>query len=230
MNTNSNTYTFIYAAILVVVVAAALAFVSTALKPIQQSNIDTEKRLNILHSAHLAMDVGSAPNKNSYVAAQFEKYVTKSYLVNRAGEVVEGDAFTNVEGLLPVFECTLDDGTITYVVEVSGQGLWGPLWGYISLCDDCGTIYGVVFDHKGETPGLGAEISTEKYASQFDGKSLFENGRFVSISIVKGGAKPGDPHAVDAISGGTITSNGLQEMLYNSLEAYLPFLKTLKSE
>jgi len=227
MNTNSNTYTFIYAALMVVVVASALAFVATALKPVQQSNIDTEKRLNILLSAHLAADAGHAANKNSYVANQFEKYVTRSYLVNSKGDVVDGDAFFNRELQLPVFECTLDNGEKIYVVEVSGQGLWGPIWGYVSLRDDGNTIYGAVFDHKGETPGLGAEISTAQYAAQFVGKTLFENGRFVSVSVVKGGAKAGDVHAVDAVSGGTITSNGLQEMLFSGLESYVPFLKTI---
>ena len=226
MNTDSNTYTFMYAAVLVIIVATALAYVSEILKPLQQSNIDTEKRLNILLSAHLATDAAGASNKNSYVAAQFEKYVTRSYLVNRAGEVISGDPFTNAERQLPVFECTLDDGSLIYVVEVFGQGLWGPLWGYISLRDDCNTIYGAVFDHKGETPGLGAEIASAKYAAQFTGKTLFEDGRFVSVAVVKGGAKASDIHAVDAVSGGTITSNGLQDMLFYSLEAYVPFLKT----
>ena len=227
MNTNSNTYTFIYAGLMVVAVAAVLAFVATALKPVQQSNIDTEKRLNILMSAHLAGDAGHAANKNSYVAGVFERYVTDSYLVDREGKVVEGDAFQNREKQLPVFECTLDNGDKIYVVEVSGQGLWGPIWGYLSLRDDGNTIYGAVFDHKGETPGLGAEIATAKYAAQFVGKTLFENGRFVSVAVVKGGAKAGDLHAVDAVSGGTITSNGLQEMLFSGLEVYVPFFTTL---
>ncbi|MDR2584687.1 MAG: NADH:ubiquinone reductase (Na(+)-transporting) subunit C [Prevotellaceae bacterium] len=213
MNTNSNTYTFIYASILVVVVAAALAFVSEVLKPIQQSNIESEKRLNILRSAHLALELNGVSNRNSYVADMFNKYVTNSYCVDN-------------DPKLPVYECTLDDGSTVYVVEVSGQGLWGPIWGFISLKDDMNTIYGAVFDHKGETPGLGAEISTKEFARQFEGKTIFDNNRFISISVVKGGAKPGDNHAVDAISGGTITSNALQEMLYNSLEAYIPFFNS----
>ena len=240
MNTNSNTYTFLYAAVLVILSATALAFVSEALKPIQKDQIDTEKRLNILYSAHLAQDAAGMPNKNNYIAAQFEKHITNSYIVDYKGNIIEGDAFhlemkeqyeilkktgPTKDLRLPVFECTLDDGTLLYVVQCYGPGLWGPLWGYISLKDDCNTIYGAVFNHKGETPGLGDEIGTQKFARMFDGKMLFNNGRFVSISVVKGGAKPGDKHAVDAVSGGTITSNFLQDMLYQSLEAYLPFFK-----
>ena len=241
MNTNSNTYTFIYAALLVIIVAAALAFVAGVLQPRQLSNIETEKRLNILNSALLTMDAAKAPNKNSYVASQFEKYITNSYVVNYKGEVVGGDAFgtemqqqfellkeKQKERLrLPVFECTLDDGTLLYIVQCYGLGLWGPIWGYVALKDDCNTIYGAVIDHKGETPGLGSEISTEKYRRQFIGKTIFKDDKFVSIAVVKGGAKPGDKHAIDAVSGGTITSNALQSLLYMSLEAYIPFFETI---
>jgi Na+-transporting NADH:ubiquinone oxidoreductase subunit C len=253
MNRNTNTYTLLYAAIIVVVAATALAFVSEALKPIQRSNIETEKRLNILSSARLAADVAKSPNKNDYVANLFQKYITDSYMIDYKGVKVDGNAFTidmkqqydllkeiassssaqsaanaREKLRLPVFECTLENGNLLYVVQCYGQGLWGPIWGYISLQDDCNTIYGAVFDHKGETPGLGAEIATAKYAAQFTGKTLFEKGQFVSISVVKGGARAGDSHAVDAISGGTITSNALQSTLFSSLEVYLPFfhLKT----
>ena len=239
MNTNSNSYTLLYAAVIVILSAMALAYVSESLKPMQKSNIATEKRVNILSSAHLAKDAANVPNRVNYVAAQFEKYITKSYVVDYRGNLVSGDAFeTEMKKQyevikekqtkklrLPVFECTLDDGTLLYIVQCYGPGLWGPIWGYVSLHDDCNTIYGAVFDHKGETPGLGDEIGTAKYHAQFKGKKLFENGRFVSISVVKGGAKHGDIHAVDAVSGGTITSNALQELLFSSLEAYVPFFK-----
>ena len=247
MNTNSNTYTFIYAALLVVVVAAVLAYVSESLKPIQQANVSTEKRINILASAHLGADIAKADDKVAHTATLFDKYITASYVVNSKGEALEGDAFNaemseqyetirQMAGLspqeqeklratlrLPVFECTLDDGTLLYIVQTYGQGLWGPLWGYVSIKDDLNTIYGAVFDHKGETPGLGSEIATPAYASQFEGKTIFDNGKFVSIAVIKGGARPNDLHAVDAVSGGTITSNGLQDMIQVSLQEYVPF-------
>ena len=223
MNTNSNTYTFIYASVLVIIVAAALAFVAGALQERQQSNIETEKRLNILLSAHLGADAAAASDKNTLVAQLFTKYITDSYLVNDKGQRIPGDAFRSIPNQLPVYECTLDNGDRIYVVEVSGAGLWGPIWGYISLKDDFNTIYGAVFDHKGETPGLGAEIATKTYAKQFDGKRIFKNGMLVSISVIKGGAKASDAHAVDAVSGGTITSKALESMIHSCLNRYLPF-------
>ena len=223
MNTNSNTYTLVYASILVVVVAAGLAFVSGALHERQQSNIETEKRLNILLSARLGEEAAAASNKNALVAQLFKRYVTDSYLVDHKGQRVAGDALKNVERQLPVYECTLYNGSRIYVVEVSGLGLWGPIWGYLSFKDDFNTIYGAVFDHKGETPGLGAEIATKNYAKQFQGKTIFRDGTFVSIKIVKGGAKALDANAVDAVSGGTMTSNALEHVIHSCLSQYLPF-------
>ena len=128
----------------------------------------------------------------------------------------------------PVFVYVNESGAKKYVVPVRGKGLWGPIWGYIALNDDLNTIYGAVFDHKGETPGLGAEINTEWFQEPFTGKTLFdENGEFVSIEVVKGGADPSDPHGVDAISGGTITSKALEEMILDCLTGYVKHFKEL---
>ena len=114
------------------------------------------------------------------------------------------------------------DGRV--VVPVTGMGLWGPIWGYVALEKDMNTVAGVIMAHKGETPGLGAEISTAKYQANFVGKMIFEGDKFVSVTLRKGGAK--DPaHEVDAISGGTKTSDGVTAMLYNSLANYLPLLE-----
>ncbi len=108
------------------------------------------------------------------------------------------------------------------MVPVRGKGLWGPIWGYMALESDLNTISGAVFDHKGETPGLGAEINTDWFQEPFTGKTIFdESGKFVSITVVKGGADPSDPHGVDGISGGTITSKGLEEMLADCLAGYV---------
>jgi len=121
---------------------------------------------------------------------------------------------------LPVFRAFPDDGEKVLILPVEGKGLWGPIYGYVSLRSDLNTIYGVNFDHKGETPGLGAEINTTRFESMFKGKKLFENGKFVSIKVHKGGADPNDIHGVDAISGGTITSRGLEKMLFDCLSKY----------
>jgi len=128
------------------------------------------------------------------------------------------------EQYLPVFTASSEDGKDVIILPVEGKGLWGPIWGYVSLESDLNTIFGVTFDHKGETPGLGAEINTSDFEGMFRGKKLFDNGDFVSVMVHKGGAEDGDVHGVDAISGGTITSNGLQNMLRDCLEKYNAYL------
>jgi len=165
----------------------------------------------------------------------YAKYITTSFVVNNKGEKVEGiDAFTvdvkkelskpADQRNLPVYVGTLEDGTNAYVMPMRGKGLWGPIWGYISLKPDMNTVYGAVFDHQGETPGLGAEIATELFQHPFIDKKIFnEASDFVSIKVLKGGSPEGDLHAVDAISGGTITSKAVEEMIDTCLVQYKSF-------
>ncbi len=128
---------------------------------------------------------------------------------------------------LPVYRAALNGDTLT-IFPMQGKGLWGPVWGYISLRSDMNTIAGAVFDHKSETPGLGAEISGPEFQKQFVGKQLFDKTRtFVSVKIVKGGVKGSktpEINGVDAISGGTITSNGTSLMIENCLKLYVPYI------
>ena len=246
MNTSKNSYTIIYAAVLVIVVAAVLAFVSQSLKDKQQLNIDGEKQLSILSSVGLAQESGSAPDKLAYIQGEFNKYITDSYIVDFNGDKVEGTAFTvdlkaqydlmkkiasesdkdaDLQKLqLPVFICTMPDGKVVKILSCYGAGLWGAIWGYLAISDDNNTLSGAIFDHKSETPGLGAEIATPKFSGQFVGKQIFENGKFTSVNIVKGGATPGNMHEVDAISGGTITSKSLDATIRMWLEHYTPYL------
>ncbi len=246
MNTNKNSYTIIYAAVLVIVVAAVLAFVSQSLKDKQQLNIDGEKQLSILSSVGLAQESGSAPNKLAYIQGEFNKYITDSYVVDFNGNKVEGTAFTvdlktqydlmkkiasesdkdaDLQKLqLPVFICTMPDGKVVKILSCYGAGLWGAIWGYLAISDDNNTLSGAIFDHKSETPGLGAEIATPRFSGQFVGKQIFENGKFTSVNIVKGGATPGNMHEVDAISGGTITSKSLDATIRMWLGHYTPYL------
>jgi len=238
MNTNSNTYTVIYATVLVVVVAAVLAYASYTLAPKQDANRQDEVRTQILAS------VGVKDVKNAKEA--FEKYVTESYLVNDKGEKVEGDAFGVAMNLkkqndkirvgnaaaatLPVFVCTFEDGSKAEVFAVYGAGLWGPIWGYMSVdAADMNTVKGAVFDHAGETPGLGAEIAESWFQENFIGKKIFEGDDFTSIHVVKGGAPESDTHGVDAITGSTITSRALEVTIGNWLGIYLPYIKARKS-
>jgi Na+-transporting NADH:ubiquinone oxidoreductase subunit C len=239
MDTNSNKYTFIFAIVMVLIVATLLSVAAISLKPFQAKNVEIEKKTQILTSVEKGLEASEAENKNAYIEAEYDKYITKSYTVNVKGEQVEGNAFLIdlqkeyalplEEQRLPVFECQEDDGSIKYVFPIRGKGLWGPIWGYIALKDDMNTVLGAIFDHKGETPGLGAEINTGWFQAPFKGKQIFDgSGKFASVAVVKGGAAPGDLHAVDAISGGTITSVGVSNMIFDSMSKYEKFLKNSK--
>ncbi|KAF0235928.1 MAG: Na+-transporting NADHubiquinone oxidoreductase subunit [Prolixibacteraceae bacterium] len=232
MNRNGNTYTVLYAAVMVILVAAVLASVSMALKPKQVLNTEIEKKQSILASVNIE---STAANAEKIYA---EKIVTQ-YVVNVKGEQVEGDAFNidlkkerakaHEDMLLPVFECHTSEG-IKYILPLRGTGLWGPIWGFISLNDDMNTIYGANFDHQGETPGLGAEINTPIFEEPFIGKKIFdESGKLISIIVAKVGQDAPAEHKVDGISGGTITSKGLEKMLLDDFTSYQEFFKKKKS-
>lgn len=242
LDRNSNLYTILYASGLVVLVAVLLALAATLLKPAQQKNVETEKKTDILKSIGKADGVEKASNKHRFISENFKRYIVEQLVVNSMGEQIEGvDAF-NVDlsleltkpiekRYLPVFVAKLDNGSTKYIFPLRGKGLWGPIWGYISLNDDYSTIYGATFSHQGETPGLGAEIATPQFQKQFEGKSIFDNqNQFISIKVVKGGADRTNPHEVDAVSGGTITSKGLEAMLYDCLSSYMAFINNQKQQ
>jgi Na+-transporting NADH:ubiquinone oxidoreductase subunit C len=222
MNRDSNTYTVLYAAVMVVLVAAGLAFTSQSLKSYQQQNADNDKRQQILRSINISATLNQAE-------AEYNKYIKEAFLVNAEGEKIEGDAFAgNVETLLhegkyPVFVADVD-GQTKYIMALYGAGLWGPIWGYISVDNNMDTVYGTDFSHEGETPGLGAEITKPAFSNQFKGKNLFRDGEFKSIAVVKAGKSAEGQDYVDGISGGTITSTGVSHMLFDSLSGYVKFL------
>ena len=232
---HNNKYIFIYSIIMVVVVAVTLTIVAVKLKPAQEDNIRIEKMQNILSSINIS--TSEIPKKQ--VIDVYKKYIKTSFGVNNKGEVVEKNVakifaieLANElkkpleKQILPVYIGVLENGDSAYIVPLRGKGLWGPVWGYISFKTDFNTVFGVTFDHKGETPGLGAEISQGWFQKPFIGKQIFgADGKLVSITIVKGGAKPGDMHGVDAISGGTITSKGVQKMLLDNLTSYEAYFK-----
>lgn len=214
-DTNSNAYIILYSTVMVVIVATLLALAALGLQKRQYENELNEKKQAILASL-------SASDQ------RYDEFID-AYVVDKNGARIDGeDVFALLNdlpgayaaGKFPVFEAR--DGRV--VLPVTGMGLWGPIWGYVALEKDMNTVAGVIMAHKGETPGLGAEIATPKYQAKFVGKTIFEGDKFVSVTLRKGGAK--DPaHEVDAISGGTKTSDGVTAMLYNSLANYLPLLE-----
>ena len=235
MNRQSNIYTIIYAIVLVVVVGVVLSVVYQALRPTQLENIANDTKKQILASARLA------PEKGESISELFDQHIINSYIVNNMGEQTDEninpfDVNMALEvkkpadkRMLPVFECQTDAG-LKYIVPVYGAGLWGPIWGYIAFDNNGDTIYGAYFAHQGETPGLGAEIEKPAFQSQFDGKNIFsQDGQFTSVAVVKVGKEPTDRAWVHAVSGGTITSQGVQKMLYDSLEPYTAFFNNLKN-
>ena len=232
MDINKNSYTVFFASIMVIIVAAALAYAAIGLKPFQDSNIVVEKKQNILSSVGITIDRENAQ-------AKYSEYIKSEIVLNNKGEEVEGSAFdidlskemkkdVNTQ-LLPLFISQID-GATSYIIPLRGKGLWGPIWGFIALKDDLTTVYGAVFDHKGETPGLGAEINQPFFQEPFAGKTIFEGLNFTSIKVVKVGYSKGDMHAVDGISGGTITSDGVTDMLSERLSMYLAYFEKIKAK
>lgn len=131
----------------------------------------------------------------------------------------------------PMFVVKDAEGKPSYVVPMMGTGLWGPVWGYLAIDEDGSTVKGAIFDHKTETPGLGAEIKEAGFQVPFKGKQIFNAaGDFEGIKVVKGGAAPDDLHGVDGISGGTITSNGVTEMIIRTMKIYEPFFLEMRAE
>jgi Na+-transporting NADH:ubiquinone oxidoreductase subunit C len=227
----SNRYVFIYASVMVIIVALVLSTAATLLRPLQERNMRIEKMQNILSTIGISAPRGEA-------IELFEQYIKETKVLNHLGEEIEGDAFEvdlqdenrkPVEDRqLPLFIADVDD-ELYYIVPIRGNGLWGAIWGYLSFLGDMNTLAGANFDHASETPGLGAEISDPPFQNQFKGKKIFDDsGNFRSITVVKGGAPADDPHAVDGISGGTITSNGVTAMLRNGLQVYKPYFEKQK--
>jgi Na+-transporting NADH:ubiquinone oxidoreductase subunit C len=201
----------VYSTVMVVVVAAVLAIAAMVLGPVQETNIARETKGALLASVGVTVPT-----------AEIEKAYADN--IEEVAVPVEGGE------ALPLYKSTAGGKTL-YIIPVSGSGLWGPVWGYVAVEGDWNTISGVVFDHKGETPGLGAEISTPKFEGQFVGKKLFDTaGNLVSITVLKGsGASRGNDHAVDAISGGTITSRAVENMIRATLEKYKSYIENQRN-
>ena len=223
-NVNSNAYIIIYSVVMVVVVAVLLAVTSLSLQSRQNENMLNEKRQQIVKA------LGENPETASYADV-----VAEAVMLDKSGNTISGKSEADIfealndltasceAGEFPIFKAA--NGSV--VIPVYGAGLWGPVWGYIALEADMNTVKGIVMDHSGETPGLGAEITTDKVQSSFVGKTIFEGNELVSVTMRKGGAT--NNHEVDAISGGTKTCDGVNEMIKSGLTDYLPYLNANKS-
>ena len=209
MNTNSNTYTIVYATIVVIIVAVLLALTNQALKPKQDANVKLDQQKQMLVA--LNQELGADP------AALYESLVR--------------DTIDRESAKPSIFRFEVD-GATKYVLRLHGAGLWGGIGGYLALDEDKNTIFGINFNHESETPGLGALIVEEPFRSQFIGKHIRNaEGEIVSVAVLKKGNKAENgEEQVDAVSGATITSTGVSDMLRANLAEYAEFLNQLNEE
>ena len=232
LDTNSDVYAVVYSVVVVVIVAFLLAFTNSALKSTQDANVELDKKKQILSS--LNIDVASLENPADKYLEVFadnkDPKTLREYIVDEKGGVKTEGGFDVPndkidENNLPLYVAKVD-GETKYVVPVVGNGLWGAIWGYIALNDDCNTIYGVYFSHASETPGLGAEIASDKFQDRFTDKvtKVFDENGAVGLTVEKG-KSAGEEFHIDAVSGATITCNGVNDMLKRKLAPYFEFLK-----
>lgn len=247
LDRNSNSFTFGFAFIMVLLVGAALSFASITLKPLQVQNSIKKEMMSILGSVGIESTRASAET-------DFYEYITDRVVLNHEGEVIEerkgnidpddkNEPFNvdvkkefrdrkmvDADKHYPLYLANID-GEKVVVIPMVGKGLWGPIWGYVALKSDYNTVYGATFDHQGETPGLGAEITEHFFTGEFAGKTIYnDQGKLVSITVMKGGAPADAPHAVDAITGGTITSKGVEEMLGRTFSIYNTYFEKNRTQ
>lgn len=245
----SNTYVITFVIAMTVVVALVLSLMSTGLKPIHDKNEAIFNKKAILSAIETELGDGVKAEKLSdeEVLDIFNNNI-EQLVVDGEGNVIppteveakgyKGGAAENIDmakerkkapedKIFPVFVYE-SNGEKTYIVSIRGNGLWDEIWGNIALKDDFATVVGASFDHKGETPGLGAEIKDNPaFKAQFSGKSIYnEDGEFTSVVVRKGGVR-NPKYEVDGISGATVTGNGVSDMLYNGIQNYMPFFKSV---
>jgi len=246
--TDKNLYTILFSIGMVIVVGSLLAFTAEYLKPIIERNKRLEKEQNILY----AMGVNNNDEGNAVFVSTnqvedvFAKYITKQLVIQDGKTTEDNEAYlidikkeqaaakdNPSKRRLPLF-IGEKDGKTFYIVPVYGKGLWDAIWGYIAV-DDNIIVQGAYFDHKGETPGLGANIKERFFMDDFIGEHLLDDaGNFKSITVSKSNADPTNidknDYEVDAIAGATITSNGVSAMLKSDLQLYMPYFKSLKNK
>lgn len=244
MDKNSTNYVLFFVLIMTVVVAVALTSIRQFTKPVADENEAIFNKRAVLAAVNDYLGMGEGVGANDLTDEQvleiFEEKV-EQITINTSGNEVEGAVKAEKidmakekkkaesERILPLFKYS-NEGQDFYIVSVRGNGLWDEIWGNIALESDINTIAGASFDHKGETPGLGAEIKDNpSFSENFEGKKIFRDGKFVSVKVRKGGAQ--DPvYEVDGISGATVTADGVDKMLRSGIALYLPYLETIKGQ
>ena len=236
MNTNSNSYTIIYASVMVVIVAFLLAFVSSALKPVQDKNVELDKKKQILAALNIR-DLD-----NAAVEAKYEEVVVADQIIKADGSIVKEGVNKDEDGFkvdnksiseenLPIYVCKVGEET-KYVIPMSGRGLWGGLWGYVAIDSDFQKVYGAYFSHESETAGLGSVIAEKPFQEKFLGKHIFagEDSSTVALTVVKKGKVEADKadYQVDGLTGATLTTNGVAEMVNSGLQKYVGFFNANK--
>jgi len=234
---------------MVVLVAALLSMAALLLKPAQERNVAVAKMQGILSAANIDASAKDAEalyassikeeiviDKNGdviglYRDGNFEQGDVRAFYIDLKKELYNQSVGSDYK--LPLYIAE-KDGEKIYIIPLMGKGLWGPVYGNIAIGGDFNTIMGATFGHDKETPGLGAEIEEDFFEKQFIGKQILdENGSFTSVKVVKGGVNvlpQGDQiHGVDAISGGTITSNAVSDMLESNLKNYVGYIKKQKN-
>lgn len=245
INTEKNSYTVIFAIVMVIVVGSILAGLAQGLKPKVKANERFEKQQNILYALGVNNNTGANDVEfisTDIVEEEFNKYIKKQYVL-QGDQLTENDQAylidikkeetkakePDYDRKLPIF-IGEKDGQEVYVVPVRGKGLWDAIWGFVAM-DKTMTVTGVYFDHKGETPGLGAEIKQRYFMDDFTGEKFITGGAFKGIKVAKGNNDPKneikDDHEVDALAGATITGDGVSAMLRKDIKMYKPYFETL---
>ena len=236
MDRDSNFYTFLFATVMVLAVASVLAFTSQSLKDLQRENVRKEKMQNILST--VGINVSREESEELY-----RKYIIEELALKIDGSVNESiNPFSDIELAkeikkdynkqhFPLYVAEIENEKY-YIIELRGVGLWDAIWGYMSLKNDLNTIKGVSFDHKGETAGLGAEITKDWFKDSFVDEKVFDlDGNLAGITVLKGNNDPDNndknDHEVDAISGSTITGDGVTDMIKERLNNYLAYFDNL---
>ncbi|WP_405395671.1 Na(+)-translocating NADH-quinone reductase subunit C [Maribacter sp. Asnod2-G09] len=246
--TDSNVYTVVFAAVMVVVVGSILAFLASALRPNIKENERFEKQQNILYAMGVNENGDDAGSVNfiptDVVEDEFSSYI-KEQLVIQGDKITEDNEaylidlkkqLANIKKgepyKLPVF-IGEKDGKKFYIIPMYGKGLWDAIWGFIAL-DDTMTVQGVYFDHKGETPGLGANIKMRYFMDDFTGETILNGTQYAGIAVAKGNNDPlnktKDDNEVDALAGATITGNGVSAMIKETVKLYKPYLETIRAK